>query len=551
MNRKKFAGLIIMMLLSILGIIWVQIVWIKNAISIRNESFNNAVYISLSNAANAIESARKLNFFNNFVLTDPGLFGQPLQGATDYLSIDGYASDSGSRVNVQLKNQYYKGSFDTGKVTISNRSYYIGGDTTIVSGSDTLIFTETHEPGKIGMSKRGSEIDRDSKAMYVKQSEFLEWLKKRSNEFQHMSQQLISEIYQWEKTMELDNNEIDYALKQSFSFAGIQTPFEFAVIKDGIVQSGTFKKSDKKDFLKSNYKVMLFPGNIIRQNLLLSVIFPEKTNYVLGSISWLLIGSLLFSLFILATFGLSLYFIITQKKISEIKSDFINNMTHEFKTPIATISLAADTIANPKIINNENSVRHFIGMIKKENSRMNKKVETILQIASLDKKESEFRFENVSIHTLIEHVADSVDIQVQQRNGNLRLHLDASDHHVYGDSEHLSNLVNNLLDNAIKYSPDSPDITVSTRNIDRSIIVSVEDKGIGMSKSVQSKIFERFYRQSSGDVHDVKGFGLGLNYARAIIEAHKGNISVFSEPGKGSRFDVFLPLNAGDNKDEQ
>jgi len=366
-----------------------------------------------------------------------------------------------------------------------------------------------------------------------------------------MSDKLISEIYQWEKTLELDNKEIDYSLQQSFSFTGIQTPFEYAIVKDGVVQPGTFNRSEKQDFLGSNYKVRLFPGNIIRQDLILSVVFPDRTNYVLGSISWLLGGSLLFSLFILATFGLSLYFIIRQKKISEIKSDFINNMTHEFKTPIATISLAADTITNPKIINNEASIRHFIGMIKKENSRMNKKVETILQIASLDKKEIEFRFENVSMHTIIEHAVETIDIQVQQRNGRISRHLDAPDHIVFGDGEHLSSLVNNLLDNALKYSPGSPEITIKTTNADKSIIVTVEDKGIGMSKSVQSKIFERFYRQSSGNVHDVKGFGLGLNYARAIIEAHKGNISVFSEPGKGSRFDVFIPLNLGDNKDEQ
>jgi two-component system phosphate regulon sensor histidine kinase PhoR len=289
--------------------------------------------------------------------------------------------------------------------------------------------------------------------------------------------------------------------------------------------------------------VRLFPGNIIRQDLVLSVVFPERTNYVLGSISLLLGGSLIFSLFILATFGLSLYLIIRQKKISEMKSDFINNMTHEFKTPIATISLAADTITNPKIIRNEASIRHFIEMIKKENSRMNKKVETILQIASLDKKENEFRFEKVSLHTIIEHSIETIDIQVKQRNGTVGLHLEANENIVMGDSEHLTNLVSNLLDNAIKYSPESPEITIRTRNHDRGIVMSVEDKGIGMTKSVQSKIFERFYRQSSGDVHDVKGFGLGLNYARAIIEAHKGTISVFSEPGKGSRFDVFLPIN--------
>jgi two-component system phosphate regulon sensor histidine kinase PhoR len=254
-------------------------------------------------------------------------------------------------------------------------------------------------------------------------------------------------------------------------------------------------------------------------------------------------GSMLFSLFILATFALSLYFIIRQKKISEMRADFINNMTHEFKTPIATISLAADTISNPRVIKDEESIRHFIGMIKKENSRMNKKVETILQIASLDKKEIEFRFENTSMHTIIEHAIETIDIQVQQRNGKINLMLEASDPVVFGDSEHLSNLVNNLLDNALKYSPESPEINIRTENEDNGFVFFVEDKGIGMTKAVQSRIFERFYRQSSGNIHDVKGFGLGLNYARAIIDAHKGSITVFSEPGKGSRFRIFLPSN--------
>ena len=174
---------------------------------------------------------------------------------------------------------------------------------------------------------------------------------------------------------------------------------------------------------------------------------------------------------------------------------------------------------------------------------MNKKVETILQIASLDKQEIEFKFENVSMHTIIGHAVETIDIQVQQRSGMINLKLEANDPVVYGDSEHLTNLVNNFLDNAIKYSPDSPEITVTTTNSDRGVVLTVEDKGIGMTKAVQSKIFERFYRQSSGNVHDVKGFGLGLNYARAIIDAHKGNITVFSEPGKGSRFEIFLPFN--------
>jgi len=359
---------------------------------------------------------------------------------------------------------------------------------------------------------------------------------------------MIYEIYNWEKTMELDNKQIEYMLNRSLKFSNIQTPFEFAVIRNGVVGEGNYKKSRKNDFLKSNYIVKLFPDNIINQDLTLSVVFPERTNYVLGSMAFILGGSLLFSLIILATFAMSLYFIIRQKKISEMKSDFINNMTHEFKTPIATISLAADTITNPKVINDELNVRHFISMIKKENSRMNKKVETILQIASLDKKEIDFKFGDISLHTIIEKAIDTNDILVQQRNGRIKLALNAADPVIYGDSEHLFNLVNNLLDNAIKYSPDAPEITVETRNENNGVVLSVEDKGIGMTKHVQSRIFERFYRQTTGNVHDVKGFGLGLNYARAIVDAHRGNISVQSEPGKGSRFTVYLPFNHENEK---
>jgi two-component system, OmpR family, phosphate regulon sensor histidine kinase PhoR len=543
MNRMRFTGLITMMLLSIIGIIWVQIVWIRNAVGIRNENFNNAVIVSLNNAANAIESSRKMNFFNNFMLTDPLSFNEASGEVTSYLSIGSYSSQPGNKFSVKITNQSYSGGPDTGEVTTVSKSFTFPGDTTIVSDSATFIVAAPDESGKMNIVRRGENVNTNSRAVYIRQNEFLDWVKKRSSEFQNMSDQMISEIYQWEKTLELDSKEIEYAIKQSLVFAGIETPYEYAIIKNGIVQDGTSRKNQKNDFLRSIYRVRLFPDNIIRQDIILSVIFPERTNYVLGSMALILGGSMLFSLFILLTFALSLFFIIRQKKISEMKSDFINNMTHEFKTPIATISLAADTITNPKVINDETSIRHFIGMIKKENSRMNKKVETILQIASLDKKEIEFRFENVSIHTIIEHAIETIDIQVQQRNGKIILNLDASEPVIYGDSDHLTNLVNNLLDNALKYSPESPEINVKTKNTEKGIVLSVEDKGIGMTKAVQSKIFERFYRQSTGNVHDVKGFGLGLNYAKAIIDTHRGTINVFSEPGKGSRFEIFLPFN--------
>ncbi len=544
MNRKKFTGLIIMMVLSIIGIIWVQTVWIKRAVDIQNESFNNAVTMSLINAASSIESSRKMNFFNNFMPSDPINFDDSASDVTGYLSIGSYSSVPGDNFRFRITNRSVTGNPDSiGKGAVVNKSYTITNDTSYVSDSDTYLVAPD-KTGKLNIIKKSDGINTNSRAVYVKQNEFLNWVKKRSGEFQNMSDQMINDIYQWEKTLELDNKEIDYTLKQTLAYTNIVTPFEFAIIKNGAVQDGTFKKSLKNDFLKSKYKVRLFPDNLINQDLILSVIFPERTNYVLGSMLWILGGSLLFSFFILATFGLSLYFIIRQKKISEMKSDFINNMTHEFKTPIATISLAADTITNSRVISDENSIRHFIGMIKKENSRMNKKVETILQIASLDKKEIEFKYEHISLHTIITHAVETIEIQVHQRNGRIHLNLNAEDPFIYGDSEHLTNLVNNLLDNAIKYSPEMPEITVTTKNCEKGIILNVEDKGMGMTKAVQSKIFERFYRQSSGNVHDVKGFGLGLNYSRSIIEAHKGTINVYSEPGKGSRFEIFLPSNS-------
>jgi two-component system, OmpR family, phosphate regulon sensor histidine kinase PhoR len=539
MSKKKFIVLIFMMVLSLSGIIWVQIVWIRNALEIRNDSFDSRVFVSLENAANAIESNREMSFF----FDAPLMPNSPSSDVSSYLRIGSYSSNDGKKFSYSVTSQTVTGTVDSGGKISLNEPVIIRTDTTFYSDSGTVSITIPKQMGDLTIQGNNQGSNAYPGSVPVKSKEFIEWVRKRANQFQNMSDQMIAEVYQWEKTMQLNKDEVSFALRRSFQFSGIETPFEFAVIKDGKVQEGTFRKSEKTDFVKSNYKVQLFPDNIIRQNLLVSVIFPERTNYVLGSMAWLLGGSLLFSFIILATFALSLFLIIRQKKISEMKSDFLNNMTHEFKTPIATISLAADTITNPKVIHDETSIRHFIGMIKKENSRMNKKVETILQIASLDKKEIAFKFENVSLHSVIERAADTIEIQVHQKNGKITLKLNAAEPVIYGDNEHLTNLVNNLLDNALKYSPESPDITVETMNIDRGIILSVEDKGIGMSKSIQSKIFERFYRQSSGNVHDVKGFGLGLNYVRAIIDAHKGNVTVTSEPGKGSRFDIFLPFN--------
>jgi two-component system phosphate regulon sensor histidine kinase PhoR len=536
MKRWKFIGLISLMVISLLGIIWVQLVWINNALAVRNDLFNRSVYQSLHSTARRIESARNINFFEQMMLADSMLQAQASEIMTNPFS---------QSYNV-IPRDLITGDSNQSITTSESFSIRISGDRdgVILSGgvetqfsNDSLRYISRHEiPGMTFSPGTDSEGN-----VVIGEDRFQNWVQKKSEELRNMGDQMINEIYNWEVNTGADAELIYSTLKSELANSGIFTPFEFAVIENGRVINRRSSEFTDKDFMSSNYSVGLFPNRLIDTNTRLSLKFPERNNYIFGSMALILGASSVFSLIIMVTFALSIFFIIRQKKISEMKSDFINNMTHEFKTPIATISLAADTIANPKIIGDESRVKHFIAMIKKENVRMNKQVENILQISTLDKSEMEFVFEEVDINSVVQRSIETIEIQVNERGGNIFFFPEAEDYVITGDVEHLINLVHNLLDNANKYSPEAPDITVRTESTDSGIKLTVEDRGMGMNKNVQSKIFEKFYRQSGGNVHNVKGFGLGLSYVKAIVEAHNGRIFVSSEPGKGSRFEVYLP----------
>jgi signal transduction histidine kinase len=256
----------------------------------------------------------------------------------------------------------------------------------------------------------------------------------------------------------------------------------------------------------------------------------------------MLLLSFLFTLIIIIAFAYTILIIFKQKKLSEIKSDFINNMTHEFKTPIATISLAVDSINNPKVYDNKDKVQYYTGIIKEENNRMNQQVEQVLNMSLLDKVDVTLHLEMTNVHELIQNAVEKINLQVEQKNGFILEELEASKHIILADPVHISNIIFNLLDNANKYSPEHPQIVISTKNSDKGIRIFVEDKGIGMSKETQKKIFEKFYRVPSGNLHEVRGFGLGLSYVKKLVEAHHGTISVQSELKAGSKFEIFLPF---------
>ncbi|MBK6483203.1 MAG: HAMP domain-containing histidine kinase [Chitinophagaceae bacterium] len=340
----------------------------------------------------------------------------------------------------------------------------------------------------------------------------------------------------------LPPEELLLLLRQELGKKGIDLPFQFAVVSgqyDSMcnVKSAAFTTS----MVPASFRAALFPNDIIMSPYQLLLHFSDTRPYIIKSMWWMLLLSAIFLLLIIATFSSAIYIILKQKKVSEIKTDFINNMTHELKTPIATISIALDAINNPKVLADHERIKYYSAIIANENKRMNAHVENILQMALVDKEHFSLNEQLLNVHDVIYHVSDPVRMQVEKREGSLVLELQAENAFVVADEIHLTNVIHNLLDNACKYSKGAPEITVRTDNINDGLSITITDKGIGMSAETQKKIFEKFYREESGNIQYVKGFGLGLAYVKAVIRKHNGTVSVHSEPGKGSSFMICLP----------
>lgn len=273
----------------------------------------------------------------------------------------------------------------------------------------------------------------------------------------------------------------------------------------------------------------------------LQLYFPRQKRALRDSLFGTFISSLGLVLISLLCYGLAARMLYRQKKLSEMKNDFINNVTHEFKTPIATITFALANIENEKILKDPVAVKQFTQVIKEESRRLNRQVEKVLESAMLDKQVLELKREKVNLHQLIQELVNAYELKIRE-NGRITLHLDAPECKITGDAFHLSNAISNLLDNAIKYSEGEVDIDIQTKIENQNLILSVADRGMGISKEQQKLIFEKFYRVPTGNLHNIKGFGLGLSYVKAIVEAHAGEVSVRSQPQKGSIFIISLPL---------
>ncbi|MDN3657741.1 HAMP domain-containing sensor histidine kinase [Ferruginibacter paludis] len=366
------------------------------------------------------------------------------------------------------------------------------------------------------------------------------------------SEGLQRDIFRPTISQRYSKDEIRQIIRKAFEKQNLENiPFEFAIGSTTLVveemQSDNFVKVYNDSANNKPVVVPLepSPGSLsegLSADEVLILIVPHVKSFVWQSMTWFIVGAIVFTIIIICAFFITVRALIKQKKLSEIKSDFINNMTHEFKTPLATISLAVDALKNEKVINDREKMNYFTGIIKEENKRMNKQVETILQAALLDKQEVQLNLKKLHAHELINSALNNINLQVEEKHGRLNVHFGAANDLLMADDVHFTNLVSNLLDNAVKYSGDNLLIKISTQNSGNTFKIKIEDNGIGMNKETLSRIFEKFYRAHTGNLHNVKGFGLGLSYVKTMVEAHKGTIKAESVVGKGTSFLLSFPL---------
>src|SRR5450432_2836448 len=353
--------------------------------------------------------------------------------------------------------------------------------------------------------------------------------------------------------------DVNEKLVKDFNYRGLKdTRFEFCITADfGISARLSFgppelrSKGFSKEAVDTTHNLSaVYPlqaasntdlGSIVPDEVLV-VVVPNYKNIVLNEMRWMIAGAIFFTLVIIAAFYVTVNALLRQKKLSEIKNDFINNMTHAFKTPLATISLAVDALRNEKVTGDRQKSEYFSAIIKEENKRMNKQVETILQASLLDRQEQQLNLHPIHAHDLIQDAMENFHLQLEGKGGRAELQLNAKNDLLDADEVHFTNLISNLIDNAVKYSKDNLLIRITTHSTARSLVIRIEDNGIGMSKETQRRIFEKFYRAHTGNLHNVKGFGLGLSYVKTIVDAHQGKIKVESVIGKSTAFTLEFPL---------
>jgi len=544
MNKKNIIVVTILVCLVLVGLVGIQIYWIKNALAVKRTNFERNIVEAANIVVNKLEKLEVADQINKQLNTNQK--GQDLFTTIDsinYLYLKELEKRSGENKSENLfgisseKIQIQYSEKKNGKTV----KHY---DTTIVSRSghgtyspEQPLYSEKKTIGKIPNQPSDS-------VKYNSKSRMKTLMQKKNT----LVKEVFNELFNFKHVQPIeervDPKILDSLLTAELRNKGIETPFEFGIfssVRNRMVYQKTGDYTN--ELLKKSLGFILFPNDMPISPDYLMIYFPNEKRYLFTKIAGMLSISIILIITIIILFSYAISTIIKQKKLSEMKNDFINNMTHEFKTPISTISLACQALNDPDIKKIDGLPDNYIHIINEENNRLGGMAEKILQTAIIEKGKLNLKRELIDVHEIIRDVIKNMGLQIESRGGRITTDFQANLSQIKADKVHVTNLINNLLDNANKYTHETPEIVVATENFPDGILISIKDNGIGISKANQKKIFEHLYRVPTGNIHDVKGFGLGLTYVKAIIEKHGGSISVESELKKGSKFKVFLPFD--------
>lgn len=525
MNKLFFRLLVLLMSLSLIGIILVQVYWFNTSFKNNDEQFKFHVNQVIGNVAEKIQKQEAYNFYDKINHYKDSTGKVPKKD--DILEF--YYVQKNPRTK---KTIIYSNSIISEDYNISPSFFDKKYNNDKFKSFSAKRVTEVYDDKSIDNSGLNQSMIPDIK---IEKSGNLDALDNASFEIFYKDFAAVLPIQE-----RVSKETLQKLIKKELEESGVKTKFEFSVYNNNIATA--VKSNDFKYNKEATYSIPIFTDNEGNSKYHLLVTFPHKKKFLLSELVSITILSIVFTLIILIAYTSALNQLIRQRQISEIKNDFINNMTHEFKTPIATINLALDAIKNPKIIEDKDKVLRYLQMIKDENKRMHAQVENVLRISKLEKKELDITKDSNNVHDIIEDAIDHVNLILEDRNGTVKCHFKAIRTTVLINDVHFTNVIVNILENAIKYSPNEPEIDIFTENIKDVIIIKVRDKGLGMSKIAQKRVFEKFYREHTGDIHNVKGHGLGLAYVKRIVDDHNGQVYVESEKGKGSTFIIKLPL---------
>lgn len=503
-GAKQVRYIIALMSLAMLGLIGLQFYWITTTITLNRSRFKQNVHLALEKVATRLEKHEAIYVMKSSADQMSGQLMSTLDSLTKA------QNSSSSLTTYELQFQVKNG------------------------------ITSSSQSAELILQPMAKYDIRDPKIAWEENK------RRRINKSRILSivaEQLFFQNQEKPIQQRTSRPVIDSILREEMYNKGITLEYDFAVFNHSQKQWFFASPTTNSEYLvETNYCTKLFPNDTHNPDNLLCVYFPTESKYLIGKMAMILSSSIIFIGVIILCFAAAIYTIIRQKKVSEVTNDFINNMTHEFKTPIATISLAREILQDPSVQQNPEKTNRYLGVIADESKRLSSQVENVLQAAKLDRKDFKLNLKPLDIHQIIEKVIRNSAVQVENRGGAIFTDLKATQTLVEGDQVHITSIISNLIDNANKYSPEIPRIEVQTQNTSNGIEIKFIDEGQGIPKKVVSKIFDKFYRVPTGNVHNVKGFGLGLSYVKSMIEAHHGTISVESEMGKGSVFTIKLPF---------